>query len=595
MQKRTTRAQAPPRASRLRRACRGWALATAFAFTALAPTVAQAEKGLELTSSTRQTLRYLQELWDRWTSALYQNEQEEAQAAVEEMMRITAELGMNGLTDFSLGAAVRAVEAAHQGQFERAEWALEAARQLDPLRPETAFARATVERLQGNYLGAAGSLLEGWIKTLSLRFERRLILHNTMLWGLYTLLIAAALFTALLLATRSAALIRDLSRFAPGEPGSPTALAVVVVALVWPILLPSGLLWLALWWSVLVWAYSSTRQRATLVVLWLLLGALPLGLALEHQHAQLASSPPTRFLDRLATRHLYGTFFSDLEVLRDLFPRDDPAVIELVADLHQQLNQWENAQEYYRELLENDEQDLDAMINLGVFYHQKSDHPAAVSYFRMAISADPTSALAHYDLSQAYSQSYRFDESHEYLARAKELDSAQVDRWIASSQGSETVFVSTGGRERMKELADRLEARLSAGERPFADAERFYGFGVALAVLLLALAFERFVLGRDDSGVLPPAHGIGERHWSRALVPGLGAAREGQGTRALFALFLPVALVTLPMIGRVGYSVPFGYSAGYGFLSALSLLALALFFGLRLLGARPAGTTGKRG
>ena len=51
---------------------------------------------------------------------------------------------------------------------------------------------------------------------------------------------------------------------------------MTAVVLLWPLALPSGLLWLPLFWSLLLWTYLSASERVVLVALWLLVGAAPL-------------------------------------------------------------------------------------------------------------------------------------------------------------------------------------------------------------------------------------------------------------------------------------------------------------------------------
>ena len=113
----------------------------------LMPSTASAQElssapGLELTSPVRQQLRLLTKHWSSWTNAYYQADQETAASALEQLNTAARRLGMSRLPDLSSAASAFAVDSARGGNFERARWALEAARKLDDERPGNRFRRS---------------------------------------------------------------------------------------------------------------------------------------------------------------------------------------------------------------------------------------------------------------------------------------------------------------------------------------------------------------------------------------------------------------------------------------------------------------------
>ena len=127
-----------------------WLIAAVSALALLLPGGARAQDpsdapGLELTSPVRLQLRLLNEHWRTWTRAFYQVEEETAASALEQLLATADRLGMPRLPDLASAASAFAVSAAASGDFDRSGWALDAARQLDPGRPETHFAAAAVK------------------------------------------------------------------------------------------------------------------------------------------------------------------------------------------------------------------------------------------------------------------------------------------------------------------------------------------------------------------------------------------------------------------------------------------------------------------
>src|SRR5262249_52755361 len=149
------------------------------------------------------------------------------------------------------------------------------------------------------------------------------------------------------------ALFHDFASFLGGRLPRPVALAVAALALLWPVVLPHGVVWLILYWSVLLWGYATASERWVLIALWLLLGCGPILVDQQREQVAAALSPPAVALHSLEERRLYGGLFSDLGLLRSLLP-ESVAVRQVIADLHRNLNQWELARSLYRQVLDSE-------------------------------------------------------------------------------------------------------------------------------------------------------------------------------------------------------------------------------------------------
>jgi hypothetical protein len=81
-------------------------------------------------------------------------------------------------------------------------------------------------------------------------------------------------------------------------------------------------------------------------------------------------------------------------------------------------------------------------------------------------------------------------------------------------------------------------------------------------------------LDRDGSG-----------RWLNMLLPGYAEAEAGQPLRAFLAVLLPITLLTLPLVDKLGYRQPILFAPSGALLLAVSVLLLMVYLvgrGLRL-------------
>jgi len=534
------------------------ALATAVPAGAQASGVSAA--GIELTRSVQQSLKRLQEEWLQWTGAYLQGSQERATEEQRQIASTVRQVGFARVSDFSLAAVARALESARAGEVERARWVLAAAEQFDPGRPEIAFARARVARAAGRGGEALSAALEGY-RRLFASPHREALLTGLRLWGLAVLLVACGLFVLFAIAIRGSALFRDLEGWLSPRLGRGVARGLSLALLVGPVFLPSGPLLLLLLWSILLWGYLGRSERIVTALAWLVVGVAPMVADREVQRLAIAQSPPVRAISALREGRLYGGIFSDLAVAKSALP-DEPAALELLADVHRTLGQWEIARGLYSAVLAAEPENAAALLNLGAYSFRKGDYARANESFLSATHLSPPSAAAYFNLSLGYSESYLFDDSTAALARAKEIDADRVDEWVKTPNPNR-VLTFNGSLAREPEIRARL-AELWAGqdpERTGAGAVRRWGslaaaFGAALAAVALDLVRRRRGYG-EPADWLPWSASAASR-WLRALLPPLSRLELGQGFAAFGTLLLLATLALLPAVGRFGVDLPVG-------------------------------------
>ncbi|HEY4574370.1 MAG TPA: tetratricopeptide repeat protein, partial [Thermoanaerobaculia bacterium] len=278
-----------------------------------------------------------------------------------------------------------------------------------------------------------------------------------------------------------------------------------------------------------------------------------------------------------------GSLFADLGVLRGVLPQS-VAVKQLHADVHRMLNQWELARALYKQVIEAEPSNAAALIDLGDHAFLKGDFSSAIQSYQQAATADPRNPAAPYNLSQAYSESYNFDEQRNALKRAQDLDLALVNSWMANQQ--QRVVALPGGINRIPEIRRELAASWAGREVRSGPPEvlrRGLSLFLSLGLVLIALTLH---LARRPSGYTErPAEVFPEGafdRWGRILLPGVASAEVGEGVRSLLALLVPTALLMLPYLGRLGTTIPWRYDPGNLPSRIVAILGLAIYFGVRL-------------
>lgn len=570
------------------------ALAVLFALAAIAaprPALAagvSAPAGFEMTRGVQQSLKRLQELWLQWLAASLQDNPGRAGETLRTLQSTARQLGFVRLPDLALGAAARALQSARDGDFARARRELDAAEALDPGRAEIAFADAAVARRQGDWMRAVASSASGFRRLIGGPSGGALGARAA-LWVLLAAILAALVFVAVEAVTKGGGLYGDLlARFGAKLP-APAAHAAALLLLFAPLALPGGVVWTALVWSALLWTYGSTSERIAFAAVWLTLGTAPVGAAAIERELALAQSPPMRAIDHFQQGRLAGSLFADLQVLRGALP-DDPDVVELVADVHRTLGQWDIARPLYRQSLARDGAFSTALVNLGADAFRKGDFAAANTYFQRAAEGDAASAAAWYNLSLSYSESYEFDESRDALARAREIDGEQVDRWIATPN-PDRVLTFNGGLARRREIGEKLRqawTRDDDGEGDDAAApnrpKMLQPAIAAIAAALLAIGWH--LLGGARFVSVPGRAETGNRRgpvmrWARALLPALDFAVSGRGGAVAFNVAVLAVLATLPRLSTLGGDFPGSVPVGrlcsmFALIGALAYVAVAV-------------------
>jgi tetratricopeptide (TPR) repeat protein len=366
-------------------------------------------------------------LWMRYVDAVQRSDTEGAERFLQEIQRLRVERGVFSLHDIALAFAYRAKAHLERGEFEEAENNFRIARELDPTLPTAHLGLSRVAAQSGalGFVSSFGHVVRAFLASVSSPRNRGHAFFGLVTLYLILSSIVFGLFALMMLYRYGGLLRHDLKERFSDRLGRVGVVATLVGLLLFPLLLTFGLGWLVPYWLVLTFAYQSVRERAiTIVALAVLFLVAPFA-EIHANWSRTIRNP----LYRSSFSSLEGTFEpGDPDVLRRalLENPDDHDLKMLVATQYKNLGEYELSASRYREILEQDPDDLTARVNLGNIYFAQRDWEGARIEYDRAIENHSNSAVAFYNKSLAHAESFKFREREEARARAESLDSALV-------------------------------------------------------------------------------------------------------------------------------------------------------------------------
>lgn len=392
----------------------------------------------------------LADLWHRRRAYLEKNDLAAARRQVDLMRDVVRREGMLSAEDMAGAFLAEGNRALEGGNRTRALESFHLASEFFPEEPAAYFGVARTLWSQEKDLGGAFSALSHGVRaTLKNPVARSAKLGNLLLVLILGSATAAALW-CILSALRTARMSQhDLyERRARGL--SPAAAQVAA----WALWLLPALLWLSGWWLLVYWLAlalpyqkRSERSLSALACLSFLL-ALPVLGWITHQSA-VTTDPSVRFLLETARGGVDPERIPALEKMASSHA-SEPFYQFLLAQTYAATGSLEASLQEYRQVQSLDPKHAKAWINSGNLFYSRDQFAQAAQEYSKAIEADPTSAIAQYNLSLALQGSLRLEEADAAFRKARELDNSLIT----------SVLASEGGESRR----EPLEARYSGSE-----------------------------------------------------------------------------------------------------------------------------------
>jgi tetratricopeptide (TPR) repeat protein len=376
----------------------------------------------------------LQALWFQRKTLLGDGRDADVAQQSQLIRSFCTEEGVRRLENLSGALVVEAHRFLEQGHHDRAWASLDLAETFDPDRPQLHLARATALcRFQGNKLAAAGELFAA-LRSALVRSVQDLSLFNQLAPVLVVALVGCLIPFSLLMVIRYNLPFRhELEEWAGqalGENwGGPLGWAVLFLPMV---------VWFAAGWIVLYWiliTFRFMRHGERLVAVLLLAGAslaVPayrLGVSLY----ALTADPLVRTTLASATGEYDPDRIVELRRLVDSHP-NDPVYRFLLAGLYKNGRYFEEAFDQYKQALELNSTLVPAHVNVGNIFYATGQYPEASAHYREALTLEPGSTLALFNLHLAQSEAFRFKEAEATLRQARAIDSRRTAELFAEAR-----------------------------------------------------------------------------------------------------------------------------------------------------------------
>lgn len=371
------------------------------------------------------------EIWPQVTAAALAGDFAAADARVAELIESGKPFGIRRYPMYAEAAAALAREAGRQNDVELSRWALAAAERLDPNSPTPPFTAADLAKHRSQWGTAFQSLFAGFGKVFSDRATATLARSDLLIVLTVALFLTAAAFALVLLFRHGRAAAHDFREMLSPRfrAGMTTVLAFAFLFL--PLFLWLGPMWLILYWYLLLFGYARPVEKASIVVILILLALLPIMLDWTAYRIAGVETPIVRAAFATEENSYEPDVTRRLRELLQAVPEE--AQLHLLAgNLAVQEGDEQDALAHYRRAVELNDQLAGAHLNIGNLHFFNNDFLAALNAYGRAAERDDRMAIAYYNSSVANGELYKFNEQAERLDQAKERDRALIDRLVAS-------------------------------------------------------------------------------------------------------------------------------------------------------------------
>ncbi len=356
----------------------------------------------------------IEQAWFRLAQGLPRPSPEFMKERTDELLFVAGKADLRRMTP----AALALVAQARALTPSDGESLLVQATRLDPGSPEAWLALAEHDLRRANVPSGVAALGRGVLALLTDRRLGAFVRATALLAAVTSLMAAFALWTVVAVRKVLPRLWHDLNEVgAQWRLGSNSVvLGLLIIGL--PLFVGGDPVWLGLWVLVLAWAYLPTGHRVVGALGLALVAACP---TLVELAFRTLSHPPNAVIQAtevLRDQRYEPRILEELNAVADVFG-DDPDFRRLVGDCYRQFGQLDQAALTYREGLRIAPRDPALSLALGTVDYLESDYNAALQSFQAALEGGYDPAIANYELSMTYAQTYHFRESDEAMALAK--------------------------------------------------------------------------------------------------------------------------------------------------------------------------------
>ena len=364
----------------------------------------------------------IQALWFARKAYLESEQVERAAEKLHAMQEFRRQEGITRLDSIAGAFSYEGYQHLEASRFGAAHASFRLAKEFSPKLPHVYYGQArSLHNLRMGWAATFRETLEGIKVSLGNFSSAYALMGNLMLIGLAAASLAGVVLLLALVCKYQALLRHDLvERFARRMSESTAELLAWVVFLL-PLLVGLGWVWVLLIWTVAIFPYvrSSERALVTVVLLWAL--ALPVAFQSVARIFETSVNPEVRTLVS-AMRGGYDP--EKIRFLKESAERDpDNAMTHfLLGALYKNGGYFNEALVRYNRAVAIDPQFHQAINNLGNLYFLTQNFAVAQQEYQKAVDLRPDFSLGYFNLHVAQYQQFNVEEAEQNLETARHLD-----------------------------------------------------------------------------------------------------------------------------------------------------------------------------
>ncbi|HEV2719637.1 MAG TPA: tetratricopeptide repeat protein, partial [Thermoanaerobaculia bacterium] len=362
------------------------------------------------------------DVWPQATGAVDSGDAADAAKKTNELLDLGKSNGIRSYPLYASAAAAYARQAASLKNQAAANWANQAADQLDPGSPSVAFTKADAAADAKDWLTAIKKVARGYVDAFTQYRARLLSRGDVIVVALIAIFLTGAIFAMALFIRHGRTAAHDFREILGARitGGSVTVLAVALLFL--PIFLWLGPAWLLIYWLIIFFGYANGAERFVAIVLALVVGAAPVVLDLVSNRVAGVESPVLVAAISGQERSYQPDALRRLQELINVVP-DRPLLHLLLGNLEVMEGNAQQAANSFRRSVELRD-NAGAHVNIGNLHFLDNDIPAAINEYQKAEALDSNLAIAFFNHSVASGESFHFDDQKQMLEQAKRIDPA---------------------------------------------------------------------------------------------------------------------------------------------------------------------------
>ena len=386
---------------------------------------AQSPRVIDVRAARPQAANSFDVLYAVYRKAAGRGDAEGAQAALREIRRLKIERNIPSLEPMTLAMVGQGLASLGQGDVAGAEEAFRNALVFDPYLPDAHFGMGLTHLRKGplGFLAAFRSAVAGLLAGLSTLEGRHHLAALLIPVALVALFASSAILAGALLIRHGGLLLHDLEEKLGPVYGRPGALAVLALALLFPLVILQGWAWLPLWWLALLLPYLTVAERVALLLP--IAFCLATGPALDSLQTRLLALENPLFRAGLVSvagaSDARGLLTLEGAVKENSNDRD---LALLLAVQYKKAGRYDDAGALYQGLLAKSATDAVALNNLGNLAFASGEFQAAIARYKQGIDlspADEVLATLYYNTQLAHLQKFEYQPAQEARSQADRL------------------------------------------------------------------------------------------------------------------------------------------------------------------------------